>query len=128
MNQGTEWGLLMKKNRSQKSRASVPLSTHNFLLSKATRNIKAYRWTKIQQLFYSRQVIENGFKPVRVLYRSLGCKKGLAIWSLQRSPTTYGSHSKPSAVMSDKFGPFHSFHLCSILPGAEFSMVNCNLL
>jgi hypothetical protein len=26
MNQGTEWGLLMKKNRSQKSRASVPLS------------------------------------------------------------------------------------------------------
>jgi hypothetical protein len=25
MNQGTEWGLLMKKNRSQKSRASVPL-------------------------------------------------------------------------------------------------------
>jgi hypothetical protein len=27
MNQGTEWGLLMKKNRSQKSRASVPLTT-----------------------------------------------------------------------------------------------------
>ncbi len=26
MNQGTEWGLLMKKNRSQKSRASVPLT------------------------------------------------------------------------------------------------------
>jgi hypothetical protein len=26
MNQGTEWGLLMKKNRSKKSRASVPLS------------------------------------------------------------------------------------------------------
>ncbi len=26
MNQGTEWGLLMKKNRSQKSRASVPLN------------------------------------------------------------------------------------------------------
>jgi hypothetical protein len=25
MNQGTEWGLLMKKNRSQKSCASVPL-------------------------------------------------------------------------------------------------------
>jgi hypothetical protein len=25
MNQGTEWGLLMKKTRSQKSRASVPL-------------------------------------------------------------------------------------------------------
>jgi hypothetical protein len=25
MNQGTEWVLLMKKNRSQKSRASVPL-------------------------------------------------------------------------------------------------------
>jgi hypothetical protein len=25
MNQGTEWGLLMEKNRSQKSRASVPL-------------------------------------------------------------------------------------------------------
>jgi hypothetical protein len=27
MNQGTKWVLLMKKNRSQKSRASVPLST-----------------------------------------------------------------------------------------------------
>jgi hypothetical protein len=26
MNQGTEWGLLMKKKKSQKSRASVPLS------------------------------------------------------------------------------------------------------
>ncbi len=26
MNQGIEWGLLMKKNKSQKSRASVPLS------------------------------------------------------------------------------------------------------
>jgi hypothetical protein len=25
MNQGTEWMLLMKKNKSQKSRASVPL-------------------------------------------------------------------------------------------------------
>jgi hypothetical protein len=25
MNQGTEWGLLMKNNRSQKSRAGVPL-------------------------------------------------------------------------------------------------------
>jgi hypothetical protein len=25
MNQGTEWGLLMKKKKSQKSRASVPL-------------------------------------------------------------------------------------------------------
>jgi hypothetical protein len=28
MNQGTEWGLLMKKNRSQKSRASVPLKSN----------------------------------------------------------------------------------------------------
>ncbi len=26
MNQGTDWGILMKKNRSQKSRASVPLN------------------------------------------------------------------------------------------------------
>ncbi len=26
MNQGTEWGLLMKKKKSQKSRASVPLN------------------------------------------------------------------------------------------------------
>jgi hypothetical protein len=28
MNQGTKWLLLMKKNKSQKSRASVPLSRH----------------------------------------------------------------------------------------------------
>ncbi len=34
MNQGTEWGLLMKKNRSQKSRASVPLSCFQSIDSK----------------------------------------------------------------------------------------------
>jgi hypothetical protein len=32
MNQGTEWGLLMKKNRSQKSRASVTLNHHLSIL------------------------------------------------------------------------------------------------
>jgi hypothetical protein len=35
MNQGTEWGLLMKKNRSQKSRASVPLKAVMVVLSSA---------------------------------------------------------------------------------------------
>ncbi len=30
MNQGTKWGLLMKKNRSKKSRASVPLNRPKF--------------------------------------------------------------------------------------------------
>jgi hypothetical protein len=33
MNQGTEWGLLMKKKKSQKSRASVPLKWAGFVLA-----------------------------------------------------------------------------------------------
>jgi hypothetical protein len=48
MNQGTEWGLLMKKNRSQKSRASVPLSIENFEASIGIRPV-LFEGISIQQ-------------------------------------------------------------------------------
>ncbi len=55
MNQGTEWGLLMKKNRSKKSRASVPLrSTY-------------WHTIEIEHIFFGMGGGKNGFGNIYVL-------------------------------------------------------------
>ncbi len=77
MNQVTKWVLLMKKNRSQKSRASVPLNGLPSASLKAATIVrfghfyeiftKAFYVVEIQTLPYVLTLIKNGlniFKPL----------------------------------------------------------------
>jgi hypothetical protein len=64
MNQGTKWVLLMKKNKSKKSRASVPLSS-------ARAGMNVVRYIKV----YSVRLVRcTGVQGVRLLPRERQCR------------------------------------------------------